>query len=72
MLEIHELSFLDCRTDYVRHPIGKPFLHMPDRYVQPDGDMDHMTSYKKDYIREFMPFIPDSEEQLCEITSDPK
>ena len=26
---------------------------MPDHYVRPDGDIDLMTSYKKDYIREY-------------------
>ena len=42
-----------CRVDYIRHNVGKPFLHMPDQYVRPDGDIDLLTSYKKDYIREY-------------------
>lgn len=37
------------RKDYVKHPIEKPFVHVQDQYKKPDGVMDNVTSYKKDY-----------------------
>ncbi|CAH1795778.1 unnamed protein product [Owenia fusiformis] len=39
------------RQDYIKHPLGdRPRPHVED-YRKPDGDMDMMTNYTKDYIK---------------------
>ncbi|XP_033751105.1 stabilizer of axonemal microtubules 1-like isoform X2 [Pecten maximus] len=45
--------FMDATTqrqDYIKHPMEKPFVRVQDQYKKPDGVMDNITSYKKDYI----------------------
>ncbi|XP_076443328.1 stabilizer of axonemal microtubules 2-like [Babylonia areolata] len=37
------------RVDYVKHPMERPYHHMPDPYKKPQGDQDLLTSYTKDY-----------------------
>ncbi|VDI73613.1 Hypothetical predicted protein [Mytilus galloprovincialis] len=35
--------------DYVPHPIEKPYVRQAEQYKRPEGNMDGMTSYKKEY-----------------------
>lgn len=37
------------RTDYIQHPMEKPWVRQPEQYMRPQGNMDTTTSYKKDY-----------------------
>lgn len=39
------------RVDYIKHPMGDRYVHMPDQYIKPDGDMDMHTSYTKEYTK---------------------
>lgn len=43
------------RTDYIKHPLEKPFVHTQDQYKRPQGEIDAMTSYKKDYNEKHAP-----------------
>ena len=48
-----------CRTDFIKHPTNRPFFHQPEEYIKPQGAIDSMTSYKKDYIpKDAMPPKP--------------
>ncbi len=51
---IHSLLciFTD-RKDYIPHPLEKPHVHQGDPYVTPEGDIDLLTTNKRDYTREF-------------------
>lgn len=37
------------RTDYIKHPLEKPYCHPQDIYSRPKGQIDTMTSYAKDF-----------------------
>lgn len=37
------------RKDYVKWPAEKPFVHMPDQYKRPDGEMYHQTTHNATY-----------------------
>ncbi|XP_074650717.1 stabilizer of axonemal microtubules 1-like isoform X2 [Tubulanus polymorphus] len=41
------------RLDYIAHPLEKPFVHAGMPYVPPAGDIDGLTSYKKDYTEKY-------------------
>lgn len=43
------LIVLNFRVDYIKHPGQKPHVHQQDAYHKPDGDIDTMTSYKKEF-----------------------
>lgn len=43
-------AITNYRTDYKEHPLERPFVHKPDEYVKPQGDMENMTSYKQEYV----------------------
>ena len=34
----------------MRHQVEKLQTHQPDKYVPPQGNMDTMTSYAKEYV----------------------
>jgi hypothetical protein len=42
------------RVDYIEHPLGERFVHQGERYVAPQGELDTMTNYTKDYTRKPM------------------
>ena len=37
------------RQDYIPHPVEKPYVRQPEQYKRPEGNMEGMTSYKKEY-----------------------
>jgi hypothetical protein len=37
------------RHDFIRHAVEKPSSHQPDVYRAPEGEMDTVTSYAKEY-----------------------
>lgn len=37
------------RQDFIKHPLEKPFVRVPDQYRRPEGEMEGMTSYKKEF-----------------------
>jgi len=37
------------RSDYIKHPLEKPYVHAHDAYKKPQGEIDTMTSYHRDY-----------------------
>ena len=37
------------RVDYVSHPMGKIYKHKYEAWEKPEGDIDLLTSYVKDY-----------------------
>ena len=37
--------------DYHKHPYEKPYVRAAEQYVAPEGDIDPLTSYKKEYTR---------------------
>lgn len=39
------------RVDFIPHPLEKPFVHHGDEYKAPEGDMDMMTNYHKEYTK---------------------
>ncbi|KAH9520109.1 Stabilizer of axonemal microtubules 1 [Bulinus truncatus] len=43
------------RTDYIKHPLDKPFIHQHEPYRKPDGDLDTLTSYHRDYTEKHAP-----------------
>lgn len=43
------------RQDYIKHPLEKPFVRVPDQYHRPDGAMEGMTSYNKEYTKKMAP-----------------
>ncbi len=45
MLKIYRFK----RNDYIRHPVNRISVHQPDTYRAPEGEMDTMTSYNKEY-----------------------
>ncbi|XP_052280897.1 stabilizer of axonemal microtubules 2-like [Dreissena polymorpha] len=51
----HGKNETNYRTDYHAHPLERPFVHKPDQYVKPQGDMDNMTSYKQEYVEKHAP-----------------
>lgn len=40
------------RHDYVRHNVERQQGHQPDAYKQPEGEMDTMTSYNREFVGE--------------------
>ncbi|KAF6037077.1 FAM154B [Bugula neritina] len=38
------------RVDFIKHPGMRPVFRQPEQYIKPGGDIDTMTSYKKDYV----------------------
>jgi hypothetical protein len=38
------------RHDYVRHAVERQTARQPDQYRPPEGEMDTMTSYNKEYV----------------------
>jgi len=42
------------RHDYIRHPVERIAPHQPEQYKQPEGEMETMTSYSKEYIRKYL------------------
>lgn len=38
------------KHDYIKHPVDRVALHQPDQYRPPEGEMDTMTSYAKEYV----------------------
>ena len=49
------VSHILSRVDYIKHPTNRPHFHQPDQYIKPDGDIDAMTSYKKEYTPKDVP-----------------
>ena len=47
--QYHDNELTNYRKDYVQHEIQKPFVHQSEVYRKPEGEIDDMTSYKKDY-----------------------
>lgn len=43
------------RQDYIKHPLEKPYVRVPDQYHRPDGAMEGMTSYNKEYTKKIAP-----------------
>jgi hypothetical protein len=39
------------RVDYVAHPVEKRHVHQAEKYKQPDGDIDLLTSYGQEYTK---------------------
>ena len=39
------------RVDYHKHPYIKPYVRPAEQYVAPEGVIDPMTSYNKEYTR---------------------
>lgn len=37
------------RLDYIPYEVQKPSMHVPEQYQPKEGDIDHLTSYTKDY-----------------------
>lgn len=37
------------RTDYIKHPLDKPYVHPQEIYKRPTGEIEGLTSYNKDY-----------------------
>ena len=44
--------FISFRVDYIKHPYTKPYVRPSEDYIAPDGDIDGLTNYKKDYTGE--------------------
>ena len=42
------------KTDYIQHPLQPKYAGKQDIYVKPDGNMDMITSYYKDYPEKSM------------------
>lgn len=40
---------INYRQDYIKHPLERPFVRVPEQYKRPQGEMEGMTSYKKEY-----------------------
>ena len=53
----HDDGLTNYRTDFREHPMERPFVHKPDEYMKPPGDMENMTSYKQEYVGEYKVFI---------------
>lgn len=45
---IHNYVYI-LRQDFIKHPLEKPFVRVPDQYRRPEGEMEGMTSYKKEF-----------------------
>lgn len=45
---IHNYVYI-FRQDFIKHPLEKPFVRVPDQYRRPEGEMEGMTSYKKEF-----------------------
>lgn len=43
------------QRDYIKHPLEKPFVHQPDQYHKPEGDIENTTSYKQAYTEKYAP-----------------
>ncbi|XP_005089960.1 stabilizer of axonemal microtubules 2 [Aplysia californica] len=43
------------RTDYIKHPLEKPYVHAHDVYKKPAGEIDALTSYHRDYTEKHAP-----------------
>ncbi|KAK3098785.1 hypothetical protein FSP39_023093 [Pinctada imbricata] len=43
------------RQDYIKHPLERPYHRVPDQYKKPMGEMEGVTSYKKDYTEKYAP-----------------
>ncbi|GFN88637.1 stabilizer of axonemal microtubules 2-like [Plakobranchus ocellatus] len=43
------------RTDYVKHPLDKPYVHPHEEYKRPPGAIDTLTSYHRDYTEKHAP-----------------
>ncbi|BFY97876.1 hypothetical protein BsWGS_00916 [Bradybaena similaris] len=43
------------RTDYIKHPLDKPYARVNEPYVRPVGDIDTLTSYHRDYTEKHVP-----------------
>jgi len=41
-----------CRVDYVEHPLGARYVHQGEKYKAPEGELDSMTSYAKEFTSE--------------------
>ncbi len=42
-------NFLKNRHDFIAHEIRRIHLHSPAKYVRPEGEMETVTSYNKDF-----------------------
>ena len=41
--------FISCSVDYIPHPLEKQYVHQGEKYRQPEGEMDMMTNYLREY-----------------------
>ena len=44
-------------TDYVKHPLDKPYSHQHEQYKKPIGEIDTLTSYHRDYTGKIFSFL---------------
>lgn len=42
-------SVTNYRSDYIQHPLEKPYVHHGEEYRKPEGDFEKVTSYKQEY-----------------------
>jgi len=43
------------RSDYIKHPVDKPYSHPYEQYKRPVGEIDGVTSYNKDFTAKHAP-----------------
>ena len=53
-MKFKEISIYYHRVDYIPHPLEKPFVHQGEQYVPPEGQIDSLTTHKRDYTRELL------------------
>jgi hypothetical protein len=41
------------RHDFIKHPVERVLGHQPEQYRPPEGDMETITSYNKEFVRKF-------------------
>ena len=43
------------RVDYIPHPLEKHYIHQGEKYRPPEGEMEMMTNYNREYTSKYYP-----------------